>query len=238
MNQRLFSALLALAMCCATTTVATAQIYVSRDANGTIVLSDKPLGADAVTYAVPKAAGVRTTRSVATFAGGRYDDIIAAHAATHSVRPELVRAVIAVESAFNPRARSPKGAMGLMQLMPATARDLGVERPYDPDENIRGGVAYLRSLLDRYRDNEELALAAYNAGPGAVDKYGQAIPPYRETRDYVRRIKDRTEVSVQARAHVPRIYRVTEVIDGREVMRYTNVRPTDDSPYELVSRHR
>ena len=109
MRQPLLRFVLAAAALCVSTSVATAQIYVSRDANGTITLSDKPLGPDAVTYAVPKAQGVRTTKSVATFAGGRYDDIIAAHASTHSVRPELVRAVIAVESGFNPRARSSKG---------------------------------------------------------------------------------------------------------------------------------
>ena len=238
MNQPFLRGLIALACVWATPSVATAQIYVSRDANGTIVLSDRPLGRDALTYAVPQAIGVRTTRAVAPTTAPRYDDIISAYASTHSIRPDLVRAVIAVESGFNPRARSPKGAMGLMQLMPGTARDLGVTRPYDPDENIRGGVAYLRTLLDRYGDNEELALAAYNAGPGAVDKYGQAIPPYRETRAYVKKIKDRTAVSVEARATTPRIYRVVETIDGREVLRYTNVRPTDDTPYELIAPQR
>ena len=103
--------------------------------------------------------------------------------------PDLVRAVIQVESAFNPRAVSPKGAMGLMQLMPAHGRRNSASAiPFDPAENIRGGVRYLKRLLTRYDQKVELALAAYNAGPGAVDQYGQQVPPYRETRDYVKKI--------------------------------------------------
>ena len=97
-----------------------------------------------------------------------------------------------VESAFNQFARSPKGALGLMQLMPATIRQYSVKNPFDAAENVRGGVAYLRHLLDRYKNNETLALAAYNAGPGAVDKYGQSVPPYRETRNYVAQINQMT----------------------------------------------
>jgi hypothetical protein len=140
-----------------------------------------------------------------------------------------VRAVIQVESAFNPYARSYKGAMGLMQLMPATAAVYQVSNPYDPGQNVRAGVAYLRNLLDRFNGNEELALAAYNAGPGAVERYGQQVPPYRETRDYVERIKGRS--GALARAPVPLVvYRTTETVDGREVPLYTNVRPSPDEP--------
>jgi hypothetical protein len=113
--------------------------------------------------------------------------LIAEHAAALSLEPKLVQAVIQVESGYNPRALSNKGAMGLMQLMPGTARDLAVADPWDPGQNIRGGTSYLRRLLDQFDGNEDLALAAYNAGPNAVVRHG-GIPPYRETRDYVDRI--------------------------------------------------
>lgn len=120
----------------------------------------------------------------------RYDRHIQQAAQTYQLDADLVHAVIATESGYNARARSPKGAMGLMQLMPETARRYGVKRPYDPIQNIRGGTHYLRDLLHRYDNNLELALAAYNAGEGAVDRYGNTIPPYRETQDYVPRVID------------------------------------------------
>ena len=141
-------------------------------------------------------------------------------AAAQQVRVDLVRAVIQAESAFNPDARSPKGAMGLMQLMPATAAELGVTDPYDPAQNIRGGVTYLKRLLVEYANDEELALAAYNAGPGAVNRYGRAVPPYRETRNYIARIKGAAPV----RRVPPPVHRTVEVIDGREVVTFTNKR--------------
>jgi soluble lytic murein transglycosylase-like protein len=101
--------------------------------------------------------------------------------------PKLVDALVRVESGYNPAAVSRKGAMGLMQLMPATASRLGVADPFDPEQNVRGGVREFARLIDRYRGNLQLALAAYNAGEGAVARY-RGIPPYKETRNYVSRI--------------------------------------------------
>src|SRR5688500_11367239 len=168
---------------------ASAQIYAWRDINGTLVLSDRKLVDGAETYAVPDAPAIRATRPVGSGqARDRFEPLVQEYSTRQALRPDLVRAVIQVESGFNPRARSPKGAMGLMQLMPDTARELGVADPYDPADNIRGGTLYLRRLLDRFDGDEELALAAYNAGPGAVDKYGRQVPPYQETREYVKKV--------------------------------------------------
>jgi len=204
---------------------AEAQIYSWRDADGRLVLANsKPPNVDSVqTFAVAEAEGVRTTRNTAVDRSLAYDDIIVEHSRLHDIRPSLVRAVVQVESGFNPRAYSPKGAMGLMQLMPATAREFGVRNPFNPEENIRGGVAYLRQLLDRYDNNEQLALAAYNAGPGAVDKHGQSIPPYRETRDYVTKVNGIAGARAEA-AHT-KLYRTVDIVDGREIIKYTDVKP-------------
>ncbi len=202
---------------------ADAQIYTWRDAAGHLVLSDRPRtdGGEVQTFAVARAA-VKVTRPTAR-KSAPFDPIIDEHAAAAGVDADLVRAVIQVESAFNPLARSPKGAMGLMQLMPATASELGVVNPFDPAQNIGGGVRYLKRLLARYDDKVELALAAYNAGPGAVDRYGQQVPPYRETRDYVKKITaNHAPASPSAGRPATRIFKWVEMVDGREVTRYSD----------------
>jgi hypothetical protein len=173
--------------------------------------------------------------------GAEFDEIIAEHAALHNVREELVRAVIKQESNFNPMALSAKGAMGLMQLMPETAADLGVMNPFSPIDNIRGGTKYLRQLLDRYENNETLALAAYNAGPGNVDKYGLRVPPFRETREYVERIlrsmppAGPVTPAAAARPAAKVIYKIVETINGRAVPRYLTTKPAS-GPYEILKR--
>ncbi|NNL64635.1 MAG: lytic transglycosylase domain-containing protein, partial [Myxococcales bacterium] len=115
-----------------------------------------------------------------------YDGVISRTARLHNLPPALVKAVIRAESNFDAGARSHKGAMGLMQLMPGTAAEMGVRNPWHAEENVRGGTRYLRHMVNRYGD-VRLALAAYNAGPKAVDRY-RGIPPYRETQEYVRRV--------------------------------------------------
>jgi hypothetical protein len=115
------------------------------------------------------------------------EDLISKYADSYGLDPALVKAVMRCESRFNPGAVSPKGAMGLMQLMPATAAMMGVKNPFDPGENIAGGTGYLRHCLDRFRHKVDLALAAYNAGPEQVAKYG-TIPPFQETRVFVQQV--------------------------------------------------
>lgn len=215
---------------------ADAQIYAWHDAAGRLVMSDKPRadGGEVQTFNVQRAAtGLKVTRPPDT-RSARFDSSIETHAKAHGVDPDLVRAVIQVESAFNPVAVSSKGAMGLMQLMPATAADFNVGNPFDPEENIRGGVGYLKQLLARYDGKVELALAAYNAGPGAVDKYGQKIPPYRETRDYVSRIT-RNSASAPAKPST-KIYKWVEIVDGRPVTRYSDKPQVPEKPAVVALR--
>jgi soluble lytic murein transglycosylase-like protein len=118
---------------------------------------------------------------------GKFTGPISAAAQRHELDPALLSAVVGQESGFQSRAVSRAGALGLMQLMPETARELGVRDPFDPAQNVEGGAKYLRGLIDRYHGRLDLALAAYNAGPGAVDRFG-AVPPYAETQAYVKNI--------------------------------------------------
>jgi hypothetical protein len=145
---------------------------------------------DEVPWPEPAPAGPAAPESSATATAMPFDDLIGPLSLRHGVEPALVRAVIETESAFEPRAMSPKGAMGLMQLMPRTARQYAVGDPFDPSANLDAGIRHLRGLLDRY--DVRLALAAYNAGEGTIRRHG-GVPPFRETRDYVERVLRRAE---------------------------------------------
>jgi soluble lytic murein transglycosylase-like protein len=227
-----------LAVCLSAAAPAGAQIYSWRDPSGNLVLSNRARptasGTAPLSYPVPQAPKVRTTRPSIAERGRAYDELIDAHAHMNGLRTDLVRAVVQVESGFNPYATSPKGAVGLMQLMPATIQRYGVKNPFNPVENVRAGVAYLRHLLDRYQDNEELALAAYNAGPGAVDRYRQTVPPYRETKNYVAQINQMARRPVQARKT---IYKTIEIVDGQVIARYSDRKPVSGS-FEVVNAGR
>jgi hypothetical protein len=229
------TASVALFLCLGHSSPAQAQIYSWKDANGVLTLSDKPqVPGPRVHEAMTAKVGPPTVFSPLLNIGTAFESLIRQHASLQAIRADLIRAVIQVESGFNPRAVSPKGAKGLMQLMPATAARYGVLDPFNPAENIRAGVRYLRTLLDKYNDNEQLALAAYNAGPKAVDRYGSKIPPYKETQRYVQKISilngSRTNASTGSR-----IYKTVEIVDGQPVIKYTNVRP-DSGSYQEVRR--
>lgn len=158
--------------------VATAQVKVKMRADGTTMIYNE-------------SSKQRTRRLSSKLqpltTGSELSRLIGYYARREGMSPRLVQAVVQVESGYNSRALSNKGAMGLMQLMPGTAKELGVSDAYDPEQNIRGGTRYLKQQLNRFSGDLRLALAAYNAGPTAVAKYGD-IPPYRETRRYVEKV--------------------------------------------------
>jgi hypothetical protein len=167
--------------------IASADIYKYVDENGVICFTDAPYGKKSQHVSSDKKAA-RTEQPVTAVVFPKdYSQYIRKAASKYDLEPELIRAVIKTESNGNHRAVSRKGAKGLMQLMPSTANDMNVSNPFDPEENIEGGSRYLKYLLERFNGNMTLALAAYNSGPGTVERYGN-VPPIMETRQYVKRI--------------------------------------------------
>lgn len=168
---------------------ATAEIYKYTDAQGRTYFTDRPMKGN---YQLKDVIGLPKRRS---YDAGqtrrnrrRFSPMIAEVARDVALQPELLHAVVQVESSYDPRAVSRAGAAGLMQLMPATARRYGVSDRWDPKQNLDGGARYLRDLLKLFRSDLKLALAAYNAGENAVKKYGNRIPPFPETRRYVQKV--------------------------------------------------
>ncbi len=168
--------------------IAHTKIYAYTDEHGIKCFTNIPTGSQR--YALVLQSDFGQISPYSGFLAERrstYDAIVTEASRTYQVDQALVRAVIHTESAFNPMAVSPKGASGLMQLMPGTAQRYGVRDVFNPTENVYGGVHYLRDLLDTFNNNLSLAVAAYNAGENAVSRYGD-IPPYAETNNYVRRV--------------------------------------------------
>ncbi|MCC2657756.1 MAG: lytic transglycosylase protein [Panacagrimonas sp.] len=178
------------------------EIHVYRQADGTRLYTDRKQRSPGVkyvgTFGRPTAykSCNRMTPALLKTRGDGYLPLIRPHAQAHGVPAELVRAVMQVESCFDKKAVSRVGARGLMQLMPGTAADLGVQNSFDPAQNIAGGVRYLGMMRKRYPSDWKLALAAYNAGPGAVDKY-RGIPPFAETQSYVKRVMSLYEKAIR-----------------------------------------
>jgi soluble lytic murein transglycosylase-like protein len=169
--------------------LARADVYSFTDASGVAHFSNVPSDSRyqlLISTPTETAAGAAKGPAIDWLArSAKYDSVISGAAKDATIQAALVRAVIVVESGFNPRAISKKGAIGLMQLQPATARRYGVKNIYDPEQNVRAGAHYLSDLLVRFDSNLELALAAYNAGEEAVERYGRHVPPFRETLAYV-----------------------------------------------------
>jgi soluble lytic murein transglycosylase-like protein len=228
---------IAMAWCGAAAPPAQAQIRKLVEENGRIVFVNaddnnpaRPAKARSGNSALAAASRTGTALSEEERGRGSYRDLSRAEidkyvdemAAKHKVDPELIRAVIFAESGYNPAATSRKGAQGLMQLMPGTAQQLGVRDAYNPKQNIEAGVRYLRALLDKYDGDLDKALAAYNAGEGAVERAG-GVPAYRETQNYVQKITDRYFHSeARNKNWVPQPRTIRREVDERGKVVFTN----------------
>lgn len=185
MNKHVYSVILAMALLIPSASLCHADIYKYVDAEGVIHLTNVPTESN-----VPYVLVMKEKRVIIQLGGdvSSYDDLITRTSEKYKVDPALVKAVIKAESNFNHKAVSPVGAKGLMQLMPSTAAALQVKDSFHPENNIDGGVRYLRYLMNLFNGNLPLVLAAYNAGENAVIRYNYSIPPYRETQTYVKRV--------------------------------------------------
>lgn len=184
------SKLLLLCMLLLCSTSLLAEIYKYQGQDGTIHFTDRPMVGD---FRLLWKSGTSSSKSAYSAARFRENKskltpLIDQTAQQVRLHPGLLHAIVMVESAYNPQAKSRKGAQGLMQLMPATATRYGVEDSYDPRQNLEGGARYMKDLLAEFKSDLKLALAAYNAGENAVRKYGNQIPPYPETQNYVRKV--------------------------------------------------
>ena len=190
--RRHFSSITAVAVVLFAPSAGAGDIYVGTDDNGVLTFTDTPPdGQEGFDVFIKDLDGRPSNFANIDPALLRrnldnYDEQIVAAASKWKIAPELIKAMVLVESGMNPRAKSPAGAQGLMQLMPGTAAELGVEDVWDPPQNIEGGTRYMRRMLNTFRDRKH-ALAAYNAGPGNVRKYG-GIPPFKETKYYVEKV--------------------------------------------------
>jgi soluble lytic murein transglycosylase len=183
-----------------------ADIYKFKDENGVTHFTNIPQNKD---YKI--VISEKKTRS-----GNDFSYIIRKKSRKYNIEPSIIKAVITAESNWNPRAVSKKGAIGLMQLMPSTARDMQINNPYDPEENIEAGTRYLRFLLDKFEGNLTLALAAYNAGPGKIEKSG-GVPPFPETKKFVRKV-----ISISKARSYTASTRINKVVFNDGTILYTN----------------
>ena len=164
---------------------AQADVYISIDAKGGYVLTNVHRPGSHYQRVISETVAQAGPADARRVTGRPYADVVAAAARTHDVPQALLHALIKAESGYNPKARSAAGAVGLMQLMPDTAREMGVENALDPEDNVQGGARYLKRMLKLFDNDITLAVAAYNAGPDAVLRRGRAVPPFAETRRYV-----------------------------------------------------